>query len=317
MVTPAEDSALRDASISWMRDRTHDGLLTVHYTELANDFYFQGQRRPLKNGQGGIHSSRGFGAAWSITTTYTEDGGERPYNDAPGSDGLMRYKWQGSDPESPNNRALRKARDLQLPLIWFWGVAPGLYKAIFPVYLVGEEPGKRQFVVATDGLQNLESTGEDPGELIKNYREGIVRSRIHQPVFRERVIQAYQTQCAICGMPRAELLDAAHIIPDKEPDGIASVPNGMALCKIHHSAYDSDLLGVTPERKVVLREDILEGSDGPIYEHGLKAMHGQPLRFLPKKRASLPDAALLAQRYDIFLTAPRPPNRPPDCGFLI
>lgn len=315
MASAVEDLELRDASIKWLTDRTHDGLLTVHYTELSEDFYFQGQRRPLKNQQGGIHSSRGFGAAWTITTAFREIGQERPYEDAPGPDGLLRYKWQGRDPGSPNNRALRKAMELQLPLIWFWGVAPGAYKAIFPIYLIREEIEKQQFVVMTDGLQNLESAGEQPSELVKKYREAVVRTRVHQPVFRERVLQAYRTQCAICGMPRVELLDAAHIVPDKEPDGIASVPNGMALCKIHHSAYDSGLLGVTPEYQVVLRKDLLEETDGPVYEHGLKEAHGQQLRVLPHKRAAQPDAALLAQRYDLFLAAPHPRRRPPDFAF--
>lgn len=315
MVTPVEDSLLRNASIEWLRDRTHDGLLTIDATELADDFYFQGQRRPLKNPQAGIHSSRGFRAAWTITTAFREPGKERPYDDAPGPDKLLRYKWQGSDPESPNNRALRKSMELRLPVIWFWGVAPGVYKAIFPVFLVDEEATKQQFVVATDGLQNLESAGEQPSELLKEYRERIVRERVHQPVFRERVLRAYQTQCAICSLPRPELLDAAHIVADKEPDGIASVPNGMALCKIHHSAYDNDLLSVTPDYEVVLREDLLEVMDGPVFEHGLKAAHGNRLRVFPARKEAWPDAALLAQRYDRFLSAPRAPRRLPDFGF--
>lgn len=317
MVTPSEDIALREASINWLRDRTHDGLHVIHGDELSSDFYFRGERRPLKNRQMGIHSSRGFRAAWSITTTFVPDGKDRPYDDAAGADGLLRYKWEKEDPENKSNRALRKAMGLRLPLIWFWGVAPSLYKAIFPVYLLKEEPEKKQFIVDTDGLQNLESAGEDPGELLKGYREEAVRKRIHQPAFRERVLRAYQMRCAICGMPRAELLDAAHIVPDKEPDGVASVPNGLALCKIHHSAYDSDLLGVTPDRQVVVQQEILDGIDGPIFEHGLKGVDGQSPRFLPTQKALYPDPSLLALKYEDFLTRPKDSYRPPDLGLLV
>jgi putative restriction endonuclease len=40
-----------------------------------------------------------------------------------------------------------------LPLIWFWGVAPATYEAIWPVWLIGEEPDACQFVVAVDAGQ--------------------------------------------------------------------------------------------------------------------------------------------------------------------
>ena len=315
MMTRVDDRALRDASIEWLRDRTRDGLLTVDYTELSQDFTFAGERRPLKNRMGGIHTSRGSGAAWTITTTYRPDGKERPYDDQLGADGLLRYKWQGIDPENRNNKALRIAMERHLPLIWFWGVAEGVFKAVFPVYLVAEERHKHQFVVMTDGFQNLESTGEGPSDLVKSYRAEMVKKRVHQPVFRARVVQAYKTQCAICGMPRAELLDAAHIIPDKEPDGIASVSNGMALCKIHHAAYDADLLGVTPQYTVVLRDDVLAETDGPVHEYGLKGAHGHQLRVLPSKKAQRPDEGLLSQRYSKFLAAPRPRSVPVDWGY--
>jgi putative restriction endonuclease len=43
------------------------------------------------------------------------------------------------------------------------------------------------------------------------------------------------------------LVQAAHIVPDAEPDGIAAVINGMALCAIHHLAFDRNLLGVDPD----------------------------------------------------------------------
>ncbi|WP_299301522.1 HNH endonuclease [uncultured Brachybacterium sp.] len=315
MLPSIEDLELRNASMNWLRERTRDGELSVHYIELAEGFSFQGVRRPLKDRQRGIHSSRGFGTAWTITTTYREDGRERPYDDAPGPDGLLRYQWQGKDHDHPSNRALRNSMTQKLPMIWFWGVAPGEFRAIFPIFLVAEEQEKHQFVVDLNDQWETAAVGAESSELVKSYREGTVRQRIHQPVFRQRVIRAYETQCAICGMPRAELLDAAHIVADKEPDGIASVPNGLALCKIHHSAYDHDLLGVSPEYRVVLRDDILEASDGPVYEHGLKDAHGQSLRFLPRRRSLLPDAALLAQRFDNFLAAPVPPHRPPDILF--
>ena len=56
--------------------------------------------------------------------------------------------------------------------------------------------------------------------------------------FREAVIAAYDGRCALSGLPEQRLLDAAHIISDKnERLGQPIVPNGLPLSKIHHAAF--------------------------------------------------------------------------------
>ena len=77
----------------------------------------------------------------------------------------------------------------------------------------------------------------------------------------------------------------------------------MALCKIHHAAYDNGILGVRPDLVVEVREDILHEVDGPLLEHGIKALHGHPLRVVPKSREERPAAELLQLQYDRFRTA--------------
>ncbi len=63
--------------------------------------------------------------------------------------------------------------------------------------------------------------------------------RAHQ--FRSRVLGAYEHQCAFCGVQLA-LVDAAHIVPVSAPESTDEVVNGVALCKLHHFAYDSNLV---------------------------------------------------------------------------
>jgi putative restriction endonuclease len=59
---------------------------------------------------------------------------------------------------------------------------------------------------------------------------------LHQASFREAVITAYNGLCALSGLPEPLLLDAAHIIADKnEAFGQLIVPNGIPLSKIHHA----------------------------------------------------------------------------------
>ncbi|GEL18351.1 hypothetical protein PA7_21880 [Pseudonocardia asaccharolytica DSM 44247 = NBRC 16224] len=92
-------------------------------------------------------------------------------------------------------------------------------------------------------------------------------------------------------------------MPDRDEAGIAAVRNGLALCKIHHAAYDSLVLGIRPDLVVEIRADLLEEIDGPMLEHRLKGRHGQRLMAVPKVRAERPDVELLEQRYATFRAA--------------
>lgn len=308
MRTREEDAALRRKAMAWLAARTNDGLDAIWHEDLK-DFEFQGVRRPLKDRQLGIYKPKDLDAALSISTVFRREGDDRPYDDAPGADGLLRYKWQGDDPEKFTNRGLRRAMELQLPLIWFWGVAPGWYKPIFPVFLVAEEPDHQQFVVATDPIQNFEASGMGREEVFRRYALRMTQQRLHQPVFRSMVMRAYETRCAVCKLRHSVLLDAAHIVEDRAENGVAAVRNGLALCKIHHAAYDAGILGVTPELRVEIRQDILDEIDGPVLEHGLKGLHNEPLRALPRRRSDKPDPDLLAQHYQKFISADGPWSR--------
>jgi putative restriction endonuclease len=113
-------------------------------------FEYLGERIPLLDPQRGIRKPRQLLAALSIRTVYSSEPHARAYEDDLGPDGYLRYKWRGVDPNHSENRSLRQAMTLRLPVIWFQGVAPGTYVPIYPVWLVAEESSARQFVVALD-----------------------------------------------------------------------------------------------------------------------------------------------------------------------
>jgi len=96
--------------------------------------------------------------------------------------------------------------------------------------------------------------------------------RLHQQGFRFRVLTAYQHQCSLCRLKHPELLDAAHIIGDKEDIGDPIVQNGLSLCKIHHAAFDKNILGINPDYHIHVRNDILHETDGPMLKYGLQAL---------------------------------------------
>lgn len=80
----------------------------------------------------------------------------------------------------------------------------------------------------------------EPDLVRRRYVTRVMQQRIHQARFRAIVLLAYSVRCTICRLhDHPELLDAAHILPDGHPRGEPIVPNGLALCKLHHAAFDA------------------------------------------------------------------------------
>jgi putative restriction endonuclease len=289
---------VREAAMTWLDSRPAS---QVDYAWLST-FHYGGSRIPLMDRQRGIRKPAMMNAALSMRTVFTRPGDTPPYADSEGPEGLPRYKYRGDDPMHPENRALRRAYQDGLPLIWFVGVGEGLYEPLYPVWIVGDEPQQLQFVLALDEGQRLVTPGAQLQPETKRYVERINTVRLHQPMFRARVLNAYRSRCAICALRHAQLLDAAHIIADSKPHGDPVVPNGLAMCKIHHAAFDSNILGVRPDLTVHIRQDILDEIDGPMLRHGLQGMHNRAIE-APVKRDARPDPERLEERYTDLLGA--------------
>jgi putative restriction endonuclease len=74
---------------------------------------------------------------------------------------------------------------------------------------------------------------------------------LHQASFRDAVLSAYGGRCAISHLPEPRLLDAAHIVMDADEQlGQPIVSNGLPLSKIHHAAFDANLIGIDPEFRI-------------------------------------------------------------------
>jgi len=136
-------------------------------------------------------------------------------------------------------------------------------------------------------------------EVRRKYVTSEVIIRLHQKAFREKVLHAYREHCAFCSLKHRELLDAAHIIPDNE-GGPASVKNGLSLCKIHHAAFDKNILGINEDYRIEVRKDILEEVDGPMLKYGLQELNHKQI-ILPRSNSSKPDKNCIRSRYERFL----------------
>ena len=80
-----------------------------------------------------------------------------------------------------------------------------------------------------------------------------VRKRLRDSNFRERVLAVYGFRCAVCGV-QLKLIDAAHIIPVRHESSTDETSNGLALCALHHRAYDQTLITIDEDYSVLLSE---------------------------------------------------------------
>lgn len=300
------DQRVRAAAFDFLRAQTGLRGELLRRDLLAEGFRFDGQRVPLIGPQGIFKPAILPEMPLTITTVPVIEGRERPYDDAMDEFGLLLYRYRGQDPEHRDNAGLRVAMRRAVPLIYLFGVVPGDYMPVWPVFIVRDDPVALTFSVAVDLKETIGATPEEQASTIavarRAYVTRLTEQRLHQQGFRLRVIRAYQERCAVCRLKHSELLDAAHILPDGHPRGFPIVPNGLAMCKLHHAAFDAQILGVRPDLAIEIREDVLQETDGPMLVHGLQGFQGS--RLLTPRRPDLqPDREFLAERYEIFRKA--------------
>ncbi len=272
---------------------------------LAEGFLFEGNQIRLVGPQG-IFKPHLMDLPLSITTSPIIEGQPRPYDDGFEESGLLRYRYRGEDPNHRDNVGLREVMRRRLPLIYFHGVARGRYMPCWPAYLVHDNPANLCFSVALDD-QNLAGgrivlAETDDSEARRSYVTTLVRRRMHQQTFRERVLAAYREHCAVCRLRHYELLEAAHILPDTHERGEPIVSNGLALCSLHHAAFDRNILGIRPDLVIEIREDILDETDGPMLIHGLQGFQAKQI-LVPRSPIQQPNRDFLAERYGLFRKA--------------
>ena len=298
MAEPDADWMMRWAAFTYVEELTTRFGDVVPWKALSEGFTFQGQRITLI-GQRGIWRAKGWPLPISVTTSPTD-----PYGDVPGDDGFLRYKYFQTDVEHADNAGLRQLMHQGRPLLYFRGVEKGWYTPLWPMVIVADDPTNLTFLMACEDAESLAPgiPADVASDARRQYVTRLALTRVHQAGFRQRVLTAYAKKCTICHLRHTELLDAAHILSDRHPRGEPVVTNGLALCKIHHAAFDSNILGITPDHVVEIRHDILDEVDGPMLRHGLQDLHGNVIT-LPTKTADRPDRDRLDERYSEFRSA--------------
>lgn len=303
MVEIDRDTAIRIAAINHVRRlREVHGQLTIK--ELQPGFIFENDRIPLVNPRG-IFKPKQMRFLLSIKTVFPTPGAKIWYDDQRNvhrqiydGDETIEYSFMGQNPEAADNRWLREAYERRIPVIYFLGIAPGLYQPIVPVFISGWDPAALKASVSFGNPEK--AILEPPANAVeRRYALHMVKHRLHQVSFRKAIISAYNGRCALSRIAEPRLLDAAHIISDKDERlGQPVIPNGIPLSKIHHAAFDAHLIGIDPDYQLHVSDRLLDLKDGPMLE-AIKGLDGGTI-YLPKRTQDRPDRDRLAQRFEHF-----------------
>lgn len=298
------DAAVRAAAFSWLDEQRVLFGDALPYRILAQGFEFDHHRVRLLGPQGIFKPAVLKDIPLTIMTAPPKPGRPAPYEDEIKNDGRVTYRYRGTDPSHSDNVGLRRAFERRIPLIYLYGVAQGEYEVVYPVFVVGDDPAALSFFVDLEPARSHAVVGEDPPQYgaTRGYAMRLTLQRLHQARFRRSVIAAYAERCAICRLRHVELLDAAHILPDRDPRSLPVVPNGLSLCTLHHPAFDRHIIGITPDLTVEVRRDVLEEEDGPMLVHGLQGFHKARL-VTPRSPALHPNKDFLAERFELFRRA--------------
>lgn len=298
---------------------TLDRMIGIHGEDLpweiiAKGFEHEGKRFLYASRAEGIFKPAAMDDLLSVKTTIPRPGRKSWYEDQAiplefrgTTDALALYAFKGTNPDDPKNILLKRACERSLPVIYFTGVAPSVYRPVYPTFLTDWNPVtlncRLRFSIesVSECLRSFVDHQMNPKPIDPEFSYRTVRQRLFQSRFRQAILSLYSHRCAMTGLPEPHLIDAAHIVEVGEDESLATnLRNGICISKIHHAAFDRCLIGIDPDYKVRVSRRLLSIHDGPMLEQGLKAIDGKKI-LLPSKRDYWPDPELLEKRFKNFI----------------
>lgn len=123
-------------------------------------------------------------------------------------------------------------------------------------------------------------------------KERLVRLRVNQNFFRRMVLASYEEKCCVRGLCHPNLVEASHIVDWASNESERTNPcNGLCLSGTFHKAYDTNMMGITPDYTIQISDRMLFSANqiskqGKLFEY-FKSLNGkkilEPNRFLPNK----------------------------------
>lgn len=126
----------------------------------------------------------------------------------------------------------------------------------------------------------------DKEEFVDSVSLQAIKTRRGQADFRQRLLDAYGSRCAISGCTIEDVLEAAHIDPHCEVSNYAT-SNGLLLRSDLHTLFDLHLIGIDGYGKIVVTKRLLTSEYGKL--HGVRLT-------APDKLSDRPSAFSLGKR---------------------
>jgi putative restriction endonuclease len=176
------------------------------------------------------------------------------------------------------------------------GLPPGVFEALRADRLLLVEVARRLLDASFP-----ESLHEEIAAAVGlDLAEGTAPRR-RDPAFRVRVLRAYEFRCAVCGydlrLGDVQIgLEAAHIKwhqaggPDEET-------NGLALCSLHHKAFDLGAFTIGDDLGLRLSASL---HGGEAFERVFLAHHGRAIRPTPDPGHRPGEGFLAWHRREVF-----------------
>lgn len=209
----------------------------------------------------------------------------RTYADDLSTDGMLyHYPATGRPPghDLSEVNATKAARNLGLPVfvITHSGSSPGS-RDVHLGWVEDWDDSLSMFLIAfSDDIraQQLLTEPEEPFQLVEEGEriKKEVKARPGQQHFSFYVFQRYGPKCAVCNVNIPEVLDAAHLVPDRY-QGSYDPRNGVVLCALHHRAFDAGLFAIEPKTfKLHYRESGPDANTLRIEHETLNHLPNQP-----------------------------------------
>jgi putative restriction endonuclease len=116
-----------------------------------------------------------------------------PYPDETTADGFL-YAYRAGTLDQPDNRALRAAHELRVPIVYFVGTRPLWYRALYPCFVTADDPASRRAAI-TSGVMAGPMDEREPALIVdvveREYALRDAKVRHHQGRLRGLVLPAY------------------------------------------------------------------------------------------------------------------------------
>jgi putative restriction endonuclease len=235
---------------------------SIPESELAKGFVVNGEVVLLKGPQGIFKPRQLSDGPLTIMSTLGSRYEDELLEDA----NTLNYDYAPRSREH-ENEGLKRLMAAHAPVILLKQVKSRPrpeYMVVAPMFVEGFDDRRRQFALSTRLDAVVKPASEEAvvlREIRRAYGETTVRTRLHQAYFRRDVLSVYRGRCTVCELQTRPLLQGAHIVPDAAAAGVAVVQNGLALCSLHHAAYDRNILRISPDYQIRVEQDWIVPGD--------------------------------------------------------